>query len=280
MIWGYMDETGHSKDERQRFNGMAGLIAPADHWEQFERDWKRTLRKAHVPYFHMKDFEHSEKAAQSTKSKNPFKGWKPADKERLFAKLLKHMQDAHAFPLGASLCMDDFRRLTPAQQAMFDDPYYMGFCSTLAYASGFLDKVGAASTERAAIIFDNQVEFRHRALEFFEKAYNQESFIKRRINSPNFGDMREVVPLQAADIVAYELYKEHDRRLYRPDDPIRNGYHVLLGMGQTLGFPPLFRFRSAKDLHEDVKAIEAEHRRIAYWRKRKAAKSKQSEGSG
>lgn len=40
---GYMNETGHSKDERQRFVGMDGLVAPAENWEVFERKWKQTL---------------------------------------------------------------------------------------------------------------------------------------------------------------------------------------------------------------------------------------------
>lgn len=43
LLTGYMDETGHSKDERQRFVGVAGLVAQAEHWEVFERKWKETF---------------------------------------------------------------------------------------------------------------------------------------------------------------------------------------------------------------------------------------------
>lgn len=38
-----MDETGHSKDELQKFNGMVGLITKAENWEYFEREWKRVV---------------------------------------------------------------------------------------------------------------------------------------------------------------------------------------------------------------------------------------------
>jgi hypothetical protein len=62
----YMDETGHSKDERQRFNGMAGLLAPTREWERLEIKWKKTLKEFKLPYFHMKDF-----AKRKQKSKNP-----------------------------------------------------------------------------------------------------------------------------------------------------------------------------------------------------------------
>jgi hypothetical protein len=53
---GYMDETGHSKDEKQRFVGMGGLVAPAQNWTEFERKWKQTLKDFRIPFFHMKDF--------------------------------------------------------------------------------------------------------------------------------------------------------------------------------------------------------------------------------
>lgn len=269
MLWGFMDETGHSRDERQRFNGMAGLVAPLEHWAEFERKWKKTLKEFKIPHFHMKDFESSALTEFSRTSKNPFKGWSQIKKAKLFQKLLKHMETAYVYPLGSSLAMEDFRRLTPEQRALFDDPYYMGFVSVLAFVGGFLDKAGAASSVRAAIVFSDQVEFKNRALEFFERAISDEEFIKRRIDPPSFRDMRDLVPLQAADIVAYEVYKEHERQRYRPHDSPREGYQALQRMARRLGHEPLIRFRTRSDFLADVEAIETEHRRIAYWRNRK-----------
>lgn len=49
-----MDETGHSKDERQKFVGVAGLMAPAESWAVFERKWKQALNDFKIPYFHMR----------------------------------------------------------------------------------------------------------------------------------------------------------------------------------------------------------------------------------
>src|SRR5713226_7509599 len=34
MLCGYLDETGHSSDERQSFNGMAGFLAPETEWQR------------------------------------------------------------------------------------------------------------------------------------------------------------------------------------------------------------------------------------------------------
>lgn len=49
MLISYLDETGHSKDERQKFVGVAGLIAPHERWRIFERKWKKTLNKFKIP---------------------------------------------------------------------------------------------------------------------------------------------------------------------------------------------------------------------------------------
>lgn len=42
MLSAYMDETGHSRDEKQRFNGMAGLMAPTKRLVRMERKWNTT----------------------------------------------------------------------------------------------------------------------------------------------------------------------------------------------------------------------------------------------
>ena len=41
MIYGYLDETGHSGDETQRFNGMAGFFAQKRDWERVENNGKQ-----------------------------------------------------------------------------------------------------------------------------------------------------------------------------------------------------------------------------------------------
>jgi len=68
------------------------------------------------------------------------------------------------------MSMEEFRRLNETQQAYFDDPYFLGFSSVLAYVDFFLDRTGATPGVKAAIIFSDQVEFRHRALQYCETA--------------------------------------------------------------------------------------------------------------
>lgn len=269
-VRGYMDETGHSSDQKQRFNGMAGLIAPASHWRDLQRKWKETLDAFKISHFHMTEFENSERARNSTRSKNIFKNWSAIKKEKLYAKLLRIIETTHSFPVGSIISMDDFRSLSEKQRELFDDPYYLGFANVLAYVDFFLKETGSAPEVKAAIIFSDQVEFRYRALQYYETAYSKE--LTSRIKPPVFDNMRDLAPLQAADIIAFEFYKECERRRYRPNDDPRPGYLTICKMTNRLGFQrPLIHFQQKDELFAHAENIDKHLRRVSYWAKKRTA---------
>jgi hypothetical protein len=244
MLTAYMDETGHSKDERQRFNGMAGLLAPTWAWEELEPKWKQTLKDFKIPFFHMKDFANRQRE---------FEGWHELKRQKLYGKLLKHIEMASPFPLGSILAMSDFKSLRPEQQAGFGDPYHVGFLSILSHLTAVgRDLLKDFPEERIAAIFSDHVEFRHTALQGFEILLSRHTEVGHFIDSPVFRDMRQLVPLQAADIVAYELYKEFERQLFRPTVKPRYGYEMICKMSRRIGLDgPMFAFHNRASLDTD-----------------------------
>lgn len=279
MLIAYFDETGHSKDQRTRFNGMAGLIAPEDHWEAFENKWKATLNQFDLPFFHMTDFANFA---------GPLLGWSEAKRQRLFAKLMRHIENVFPMPIGTSLPMNSFREMPENHQQMFGDPYLLGFLNVITQSSIFLkymkDDLGAGESVKIALVFSDQVEFRHDASKLYEDAVDllkdtvamKDVAVKLRNTtlSPVFRDMRELLPLQAADIIAYEVYKEHERRLYRPQMTERFGYLKMIEMANRLEFKgPLCTYHTPGDLIEFVAIMEKEERRKAYWKKQKEKKA-------
>jgi hypothetical protein len=106
-----------------------------------------------------------------------------------------------------------------------------------------------------AIVFAEQSEFKHMArllLEDFKENYPA----AKRFDPPDFGDMKKVVPLQAADIVAYELHKEFERRRYRPQDKQRYGYVELLKIARrSYTFMP-FIFHTRDTLAGFIKTLK------------------------
>jgi hypothetical protein len=105
---GYMDETGHSKDERQRFVGVAGLFAPAENREVFERKWKQALADFKIPSFHMKDFASRRKH---------YEGWSELKRQRIMA-------TSHPFPIGAIVSLDDYRSFSAEDREPMGNPYH------------------------------------------------------------------------------------------------------------------------------------------------------------
>lgn len=251
----YMDETGHSKDVRQKFVGIAGLIAAVPSWETFERKWKATLEEFKLPYFPMKEFAHSEQT---------FRDWKGKETKRrkLFGKLMMHMETAPSLPFGAIVPMQDFRSFTNEQQGYLRDPYYLCFQSLVAACSSILEGRKVPDGEKIALIFSDQGEFRRRARQIYKNVEDANYYVRRSL-PPVFRDMREVVPLQAADVIAYEMHKEFERRLCRPGAEPRHGYQRIVKMSSRAGHnQPLFRFFTKAELAMHIERYERSGRLI------------------
>lgn len=248
----YMDETGHSSDQRQKYVGMAGLIAPESNWEEFERKWNAALKLTYInlEYFHMTDFAARQKA---------YKGWSEPKRRAVLGKIWRVIETSLAMPFGVIVPMELYRKLSDEHKQHFVDPYYIGFESSLAACTTFLEFMKITPEEKITMVFSEQVEFKNRAMQFYDLVKDF-GIMGSRGTPPIFRDMRDVVPLQAADVVAYEMYKECERRQYRPTSEPRYGYKRLLKMTQRnrMKIPMLMffdekRFASHIDGYEETK---------------------------
>lgn len=216
LLTGYMDETGHSRDEQQKFVGVAGLVAPAENWEVFERKWEETLSAFKIPYFHMVDFANR---------RRHFEGWSELKRQKLLGKLLRIIATVHPFPVGAIVSLDDYRSFPAGDRELMGDPYHFCLMGCVYLPAWRIER--ASPEVRVALVFSEQSEFKHMAGLLLED-FKQNNASGKRFDPPVFRDMRTVAPLQAADLVAYELYKEFERRRYRQKDKARYGYEKLL----------------------------------------------------
>lgn len=228
----YMDETGHSDDPRFHFAGMAGFVAPAKLWKVLGKYWEKVLSMFHLTEpFHMKDFAHSQ---------GQFKDWKGKEEKRksLYGKLIEGIVAAELKPVGAIVSIEGFRSLSDRQQKSLLDPYYVAFqrCTRGATGVGMFGE----PQEKVAMVYSYNEEYgatKPQKEYSVDQAGRAEQLWHAMKKNTDFGPWmgsyasntpRELVQLQIADLFAYELAKEFENLLKRPDDKMRWGLRQIL----------------------------------------------------
>jgi hypothetical protein len=228
----YMDETGHSDDPNFHFAGMAGFVAPAEHWKAFGEYWQTVLDMFELKEpFHMKHFAHSQ---------GQFKDWKGKEERRksLYGALVSGIVAFQPIPVGVVVSIEAFRSLSERQQQMFLDPYYVAFqrCSRGAATIGMC----ADDPEPVAMVYSYNKEFgatelqepysvdqAGRAVQLWH-AMKENTDFGKWMGAYGSSSPTDLVHLQAADLFAYELAKEFENLLTRPKDPMRWGLRQIL----------------------------------------------------
>lgn len=213
MLNAYFDETGRGDDPRTKFVGLAGCFERAETWIDFEPEWINILTNAGVksenegerPYFHMSDFAHSE---------GIFKDWKGDEPRRrkLIDKLWGLILETKPYVVGAFLKLEDYRQvLSKENQEGLVDPYYPCYMQSLAFVFSLLKD---RKNYSVATIFDYKKGFVGNAYRIYDVAIAKHPEYEQIISIPNFAKMKHTVPIQVADMIVYESYKEFDRREY------------------------------------------------------------------
>jgi hypothetical protein len=269
MLKAYMDETGHSQDQRSRFNGMAGLITKEENWLVYEREWGKILKHFKIPYIHM------------TESMEMFAGWSDAKVKDLSRCVWEIIIGIEALPLGSIVPMDDYRAIETQLKPYVLDPYYLTMqdCMHLALVFVTGGPFDSGVNPRVAIVFSDQAEFRYEGMQMFEAAIKYSKDLKKDlVDAPAFRDMKLLTPLQAADVVAYEIYKEYDRIYYQRNRPPRYGYERLEEIFENFKSPWIGNIELVmRHNHYTLNDLLARHQsadRIEdYWRKKRAVKA-------
>jgi hypothetical protein len=227
----YCDEFGHAKDPNKKYMGIAGLLGWSDHWKRFAEEWEACLRNENIPRpFHMVDFiHHSEKFSDPR--------WEDqAERLRVLKVLLEVVERAEVIPVAAAVSLNDYNNLTPEQQGMCRDPYYLAFqtvTSNLGFAAGSKDLRMKGDRARADMEADKRglpveewdyatpatvsmVYAKFRGFtgpaEELWNALKRANMFGGWMASYSTGEPVDCPPLQAADIWAYSIGNWGERR--------------------------------------------------------------------
>lgn len=221
MLWGYFDEAGEHDQGAGHLTRLAigGFLAPCEEFQAAIEPWQKALDDEGVKVFHMADFE---------ANKREFSGWENdrPKRERLLNNLLAVLDNARFALVGVSW---------PAAQSkkrVLRRTYETCFAQVVngAASKAFLD-YGSPHTN---LVFAEHPEFSAvRIAELYEQAKGVADFFKScTISSPP-----HCVPLQMADLAAYEVAHAHNRnqkhrypwiRLIRKYDGSSPGLHIRI----------------------------------------------------
>lgn len=175
---------------------VAGCLASVDRWERFNVEWAGMLAKHGLTHYHAASCEHQ---------RDEFKGWKKEDCNALHKAnveiIARHVQHI--------VCSAVVRQAYDGLPRFLNDawaPY--PFCAHNALGMLAAHMKRKRKGDLAAAVFEDGARGKGIVLSTydFQKKYSIPGL--GMIASIAFGDKKLVLPLQAADVVAYESAKE------------------------------------------------------------------------
>jgi Protein of unknown function (DUF3800) len=209
-----MDESG-THDESE-FASLAGYVDHSDRWAEFENEWKAVLARYCVEEFHLTDFEnrYKEFAWQNY--------WFLPDRELrhpLLRDLIKAIDPPSRLRVGATISIRDYHNIIPDSLKLKFHPYYFLFakCVEQLWRVSFLL---LPPGEQLAFVFDHKLGFEGRSDAIF-LALKRDFPYTNRMGTVQFAPSRDCVPLQAADLVAFEYPKYGEMIAHQTGRPVR-----------------------------------------------------------
>lgn len=198
MLKVYFYETGDYTDPKITVVGMGGCIASEEQWEHFEREWANNLDRFQVEDLHMRELR-----PLSDKSQYKKKGWDNKKRDTFLEICLSIMDKYVTEYIRAVLPVSEWHDLRQDQQAQLsNDPYFACFQACLYWTMTKAKEAGV--DEKVELFFDRKPKGSGMAGLFYDLCYEQWE-TEDRLKSITFANRKDVLPLQAADLVAYEL---------------------------------------------------------------------------
>lgn len=195
ILTAYFDESGTHKGAPAV--SVAGYVSTKERWESFETEWRESLAIYNIDHFHMTDF---------IAGQGQFKNW-PRQKKRLRLRKLIDAVNHHALAaIGIVIPMSFYQALSEQERVVCDSPYRIAAMQCCAEISRWLDTYDPSA--EVAYVFEVGAKGAGKVAEFFRASMNEKGVREQlRILSFKFEDKKRFVPLQAADILAWELYR-------------------------------------------------------------------------
>jgi hypothetical protein len=220
----YCDESGTEGNDFV----IAGYVAPASEWQKLETPWNEALQLAGLSEFKMSDCEMGtgEFAGRTDRP----------ELQALFIALIRSI-DARGFAARIDLAtyLTVRERIAAGLRQGYDPAYLRTFDMEVQFITSVLD-ASVPKDERIAFIFDQQDEFAFKANQIYANML-QSHAQRDRLGPLSFADSKRLPPLQAADMLAYEVHRQFRHGERPPPDKVRwQSVRLSEGSRVSVGF--------------------------------------------
>lgn len=197
LLSAYLDDSGTHRGSKMVV--LAGMLADQSAWERLTDGWQSVLAEYELPFFHMSKWSNRAR---------PFDTWTDDQRRDCLNRLLILIQSCVAKSVGVGIPNALFESCTTES----DRSYWGGPYGLAAYLllTDMADSVQALSVERSSVrcILESGTLGSTQILAIYQKlrASNGNGW-RWIVDSLSFEDKRQFLPLQAADVLAYELYR-------------------------------------------------------------------------
>ncbi len=191
MFRGYFDA---GKGGKPNVVSFAGYMATIEQWDRFSDMWKRLLDEYDLDNFHMTDYE-SRKA-------HPYRDWDDKKHLSFIKRAIDTINEHVVVGISYSIYLPSYEKIMSGEGEAFEDP--LPFCMVGCVRE--VEHWARFQKEPISYVLDQQQEGRGRIMDCMDT-------IQKSLHTPRFegtwtfGDRRLILPLQAADIIAYESWK-------------------------------------------------------------------------
>jgi hypothetical protein len=205
VLTAYFDESGHI--DTPGYFSIGALVAPSAAWGPFSQAWRQALQENDAPYLHMREFAHR---------RGPYQGWKEEQRRALLAACVSAINESRAVAVGKS---------------GLQDPYLCCFQETVRGAA--INGVYEPEGLKVEMVFSTQDEHAGHA-KLLHESLLKTSDVKERIGPLRFAPMTDELPLQAADLIAYELRHHYHLGAIETPPPTRWPFKEIVTHQRTV----------------------------------------------
>lgn len=209
LLTAYFDESGtHSGS---RITAIGGLLGTKEMWLSVEDQWAVALddySEFGLTWFHSTDCD---------SGNGEFERVPVELRYALANRLARILADQNLLPVWSSVVTEDWDNVVndPTFLKVYPAPLYLCF----AYCAQKLAEgsIQLADGTSVAVVYSEQPEFEDRISEIWN-AYRRNKRASK-LSSFSTASPKDVVPLQAADLVAYEMNHDWQERMYGDPPP-------------------------------------------------------------